>query len=418
MPVILMNTSIEKWRARRLWSPKYISENTDMLYNIQMHKDKIFYYFHTDRPLSSLPSIQQNYKQITYERVNMTAKQFFDVIRPQDENGSKSPYYYYAATADTLGRPYNDLYPVEPLMVRTSSWTPDTSYLHRWTNVWFGPAGVTTHTHYDISHNFYAQLNGKKRFILLAPDQAKNLYLYPALHPGAQQSQVRFENPDYQTFPRFKQAKALEAVLQPGDLLYLPPLWFHHVTALTNSMSVSVWTRYQENQDMYATISGALPFRRTWPKEKIYTAGRVVLRMLLNAFEVEEEDEEGLRVDLYSNYAKEIVKELIATRYQPLFDSVPGFLKPNPHFDKSAPKEKSISFCSKDLLPQKEEDFLTESEDGILIQSFIAKEHHLIRSVDNLARREIWLHNLIEHISLGASSEENVGNFLLDFTRC
>ncbi len=103
------------------------------------------------------------------------------------------------------------------------------------------------------------------RFILFSPDQASNLYLFPFLHPGAQQSQVDIDNIDYEAFPEFKNAKAVEvrtlriklnvvilmhiqAILEPGDVLYLPPMWFHHVSALELSMSVSVWTFVNESR--------------------------------------------------------------------------------------------------------------------------------------------------------------------------
>ena len=50
--------------------------------------------------------------------------------------------------------------------------------------MWLGPGGATTHTHYDISYNFYAQIYGVKRFVLWPPEEHQNLYLYPFLHPG------------------------------------------------------------------------------------------------------------------------------------------------------------------------------------------------------------------------------------------
>ena len=48
-------------------------------------------------------------------------------------------------------------------------------------NLWIGRHGITTHTHYDATFNFFVQLQGKKRFTLIPPNQP--MYLYPCLHP-------------------------------------------------------------------------------------------------------------------------------------------------------------------------------------------------------------------------------------------
>lgn len=74
----------------------------------------------------------------------------------------------------------------------------------------FKNKGATTHLHYDISHNFYIQIYGMKRFVVFPPEEYENLYLFPFLHPGAQQSQVDISNPNFTAFPKFKNAKALD----------------------------------------------------------------------------------------------------------------------------------------------------------------------------------------------------------------
>ena len=37
--------------------------------------------------------------------------------------------------------------------------------------------------------------------------------------------QVDFDNPDFERFPKFKNASGFEAVVGPGDVLFLPMYW-------------------------------------------------------------------------------------------------------------------------------------------------------------------------------------------------
>ena len=48
-------------------------------------------------------------------------------------------------------------------------------------------------------------------------------------------------NPDLERFPRFKDVQALECVVSPGDVLYIPSYWWHHIISLTETVSVTFW---------------------------------------------------------------------------------------------------------------------------------------------------------------------------------
>eukprot|EP01118_Nematostelium_gracile_P001414 TRINITY_DN11445_c0_g1_i1.p1 TRINITY_DN11445_c0_g1~~TRINITY_DN11445_c0_g1_i1.p1 ORF type:complete len:418 (-),score=99.69 TRINITY_DN11445_c0_g1_i1:7-1224(-) len=110
-------------------------------------------------------------------------------------------------------------------------------------NLWMGTPRVTTPAHYDMVHNFYAQIAGKKRFILFDASEADKLYTFPALHPSARQSQINFNDPScYSKYPNFKNIKVQEVILSPGDALYLPPFHFHYVSVVGNTTSISIST--------------------------------------------------------------------------------------------------------------------------------------------------------------------------------
>ena len=52
-------------------------------------------------------------------------------------------------------------------------------------------------------------------------------------------SPVNVEAPDLARFPRFAQAQYTEAILGPGDAMYIPARCWHHVRSITTSASLS-----------------------------------------------------------------------------------------------------------------------------------------------------------------------------------
>jgi hypothetical protein len=101
--------------------------------------------------------------------------------------------------------------------------------------IWLGNA-ITVPAHFDDTNNIACVVAGRRRFTLFAPEQIVNLYIGPLdfAPTGAPISLVDFAAPDFERFPRFRQAReqALVAELGPGDAIYIPALWWHHVQSL------------------------------------------------------------------------------------------------------------------------------------------------------------------------------------------
>jgi hypothetical protein len=101
--------------------------------------------------------------------------------------------------------------------------------------IWLGNA-ITTPTHLDEWNNIGCVVAGRRRFTLFPPEQIANLYIGPIdfAPTGAPMSLVRLHAPDFVRFPRFRAAldAAFTAELAPGDAIYIPPLWWHHVESL------------------------------------------------------------------------------------------------------------------------------------------------------------------------------------------
>ncbi len=116
--------------------------------------------------------------------------------------------------------------------------------------IWLGNA-ITTPTHLDEWNNIGCVVAGRRRFILFPPEQIANLYIGPLDYAptGAPMSLVSLREPDLTRFPRFSEALAAAVVaeLGPGDAIFIPPLWWHHVESLEPfNMLVNYWWRAAE----------------------------------------------------------------------------------------------------------------------------------------------------------------------------
>lgn len=120
---------------------------------------------------------------------------------------------------------------------------------------WMGSAGVVATPHYDKSLNLVLQVTGRKRWLLWPPEEIDRgaLCMHPSAHPSRRQ--VRTPLLDAPAAARAA-SPAIEATIQPGQILYVPPFWTHAVEALTPALSLSVlspsWTE-------------AVGARLTWP---------------------------------------------------------------------------------------------------------------------------------------------------------
>jgi hypothetical protein len=141
--------------------------------------------------------------------------------------------------------------------------------------LWIGNAAKVA-THNDAYDNLAVVVAGRRRFTLFPPEQIANLYLGP-LHftpGGAVVSMVHVTAPDLDRYPRF--AAAIEAAevaeLEPGDALFIPYHWYHHVEALERfNMLVNYWwdpARDDVGSPWDAMLHGMLSLRSLPPNQR------------------------------------------------------------------------------------------------------------------------------------------------------
>ena len=182
-------------------------------------------YSHGPPAIGGRPFYNADYSALNFEVRRGTVTQVLDEVAAHLHD-AQPPTYYLASLLidDSLPgfRADNDFdFAGQGLQVRPS--------------IWIGNR-VTASCHHDVPNNIACCTVGRRRFTLFPPEQVEHLYPGPLeLTPGGQAvSLVDFSTPDLARFPDFE--KALEAgcttVLEPGDALFIPSMWWHHVQGL------------------------------------------------------------------------------------------------------------------------------------------------------------------------------------------
>ncbi|HCF25115.1 MULTISPECIES: cupin-like domain-containing protein [unclassified Novosphingobium] len=114
-------------------------------------------------------------------------------------------------------------------------------------SIWIG-SRTRIAAHNDVPDNLAVCAAGKRRFTLFPPEQFANLYPGPLEHnPGGRPvSMVDLHQPDLAAYPRFAAALASAQIaeLEPGDAVFVPSLWWHHVEGLAPfNLLVNYWWR-------------------------------------------------------------------------------------------------------------------------------------------------------------------------------
>jgi hypothetical protein len=111
---------------------------------------------------------------------------------------------------------------------------------------WFGPAGTLTPLHHDLTNNFMSQIIGRKRVRLVAPCELAKIYNFRHCF-----TDLDARNVDLARFPAMADVKIHDITLAPGEILFLPVGWWHHVEALDISVTLAS-TNFLWPNDFYS----------------------------------------------------------------------------------------------------------------------------------------------------------------------
>ncbi|KAK0228048.1 Clavaminate synthase-like protein [Armillaria fumosa] len=111
-------------------------------------------------------------------------------------------------------------------------------------NTWLGPGGTVSPAHTDPYFNFYVQIVGSKTVWLASPKCSGHMYTEetPAINNTSRVDVFAQEGSHgYPAFWDEVVPWAMSTTLQPGDMLFFPPGWWHAMRANETSFSVSMW---------------------------------------------------------------------------------------------------------------------------------------------------------------------------------
>lgn len=137
-----------------------------------------------------------------------------------------------------------NIFKYAPQLVEDFTW-PDhliKGLMKKFPMLFVGGEGSVAHMHYDIdlSHIFHTQFAGRKRVLLFENDQSPLIYRMPLTVESAADF-VNWENGlDEKTFPAIQYAKGFTAVLEPGETLFMPAGYWHHMQYMDSGFSMSL----------------------------------------------------------------------------------------------------------------------------------------------------------------------------------
>ncbi|MGD0687713.1 MAG: cupin-like domain-containing protein [Streptosporangiaceae bacterium] len=118
-------------------------------------------------------------------------------------------------------------------------------------NLWFGPAGTISPLHFDQNHNLLHQHYGRKHVILVNPSHFDLLKPGEKNSPGEHVSSLDLVTSAFNINLSSLKLSCSETDLGPGDILFIPAFWWHHVMSMDISISINYWWRAPINACLY-----------------------------------------------------------------------------------------------------------------------------------------------------------------------
>lgn len=141
-----------------------------------------------------------------------------------------------------------NLFSHAPQMTEDFEWPTQLmrGFVKRAPMLFVGGQGSVTHMHFDmdLSHILHTQFGGRKRVLLFPFEEQYKLYRKPfevlSLADFSGYYSDTSSSVDYDRFPALRYARGYDLILEPGDTLFMPAGYWHHMEYLDSGFAMSL----------------------------------------------------------------------------------------------------------------------------------------------------------------------------------
>ncbi|EKX50019.1 hypothetical protein GUITHDRAFT_104417 [Guillardia theta CCMP2712] len=242
----IITGAMEEWPARRQWSNEYLTG--------RLGEKKVSVNVTPDGRGDAI--VDDKFFVLPEERL-MTFAQFLAELYREGNDDVLYLSHQNDNLRSQIGEALlNDVPPSIPFVDDALGHGPDA------VNLWMGDSRSVTTLHKDHYENLYAVIRGEKIFTLYPPTSLPFLYPHPygirryrkeggawrICELGEQEGEevkswisVNPNAPDYDRHPLFEFASKTQVRVRPGEMLYLPSMWFHQVEQSDDTVAVNYW---------------------------------------------------------------------------------------------------------------------------------------------------------------------------------
>ncbi|MEH1820703.1 MAG: cupin-like domain-containing protein [Nostoc sp.] len=235
---VIISGAIKSWNSFDKWSLEYLKDLSPAL-NIYAKK----------------------FSNKKIELCRLTMQEYVNLINNYEKNDQKTdspPYCHDLPLFSLIPSLIKDVQPFPldylPKWYRYKWW--------RYCQFFIGASNSLTPLHFDclLTNNIFFQLVGRKQFTILLPRDAKNCY-----RKGWRWFLVDPENPDFNKYPEYRNAKPIKFIVNPGDIVYMPPGTLHHVRSLDMSISFNIdWHTQKSSLRALAAMTKGMPVQNCY----------------------------------------------------------------------------------------------------------------------------------------------------------